>query len=190
MESVFTATIVLSGALCAGKTTLAQGLEEQIGAHVLSARTVLIQLTAARGRAQLQDAGKKIEMRTEGRWLAATAIELETPDCSLVIDAARTAAQLEALRSTFAGVTHIHLCAASGERERRYRVRRDAVDMQVSFQQASADDLERVVDNLRLHSDIAIETTNAAPEVVLDAVLAFLNRPQRAPGPRLGGRSA
>jgi adenylosuccinate synthase len=167
-------TIVLSGALCAGKTTLAHDLEAQLGARSLSARSVLIQLTAAGDRAELQEAGREVETRTGGRWLAAAAVEAESKGRPLVVDAARTAAQLQGLYTAFAGVTHIHLHAAPKERERRYGLRRDPVDAQMSFQQVSADQLERLADDLGPRSDLMIETTHATSGMVVRTAMVFL----------------
>ena len=137
--------VVLSGAVCTGKSALGERLASD-GALLVSARSALLARAGshALSRAQLHSFGVSLERDTDGRWLAdALPAPGEGARRAIVVDAAETRAQLSGLRS-WAGAApcHIHLEAARHERQRRFAARRGGRgDAEEEFAQAAAQEL-------------------------------------------------
>src|SRR4051794_32944445 len=100
------AAIVLSGPVCAGKTTLAWNLAAAIGARPLTTRVLL----AARSgesperltRRRLQQLGEQFDTREGGQWVADAALALLATDPTgglTVIDSIRTTPQAHAVHA-------------------------------------------------------------------------------------------
>jgi len=165
--------VVISGALCSGKTTLARSLVSATGSQLLAVRSIIVELTGASDRQSLQRAGEDLERTTGGRWLLHAAVRAGA-GAGIIVDSARTQAQADALRSHFSRLTHFHLHAGEAQRESRYEARTDAADSGLSFSNASANDLEQRVDRLALSADAVIDTTDLPPDkVVRIALLAM-----------------
>ena len=164
--------VVLSGRICSGKTTLADGLSEVIGASRLSTRDVLRKLAVGPvDRRTLQELGRELDVRTQGRWLAtafgeATETVTPLPNSAVVVDAVRIAAQLEALRKV-ATVFHVHLVAPAPVLEERYEElkRRRGTELELPTYSAARDDpTEAQVDTLTALADVVIDTGESDKE--------------------------
>jgi adenylosuccinate synthase len=154
--------VVISGPLCAGKTTLAVGLGEKLPAPVLKARTVIERSGGEHSRIELQVVGEELERSTGGRWLADAAVAIAAEH--LVIDSARTAAQIAALRDAADSVV-IYLTAAKAERRRRFNLRRDAVDASADFDRVLLGEPSGVP-ALAEQADLVLETDTMAMEEI------------------------
>ena len=157
--------LVLSGPLCAGKTTLS-GQLAGAGARVVSARAILTASHPGLTRQGLQEAGAEMERRTRGAWLADAVGQLDRDDPLTVVDSVRTAAQAQALHALSVESLHVHLTASLEERRQRYENRLDPVDAQQSFDTALAGELEGPISELEALADASIETDGRRPEDV------------------------
>ena len=166
--------LVMSGPVCAGKSTLAEGLERRHGARRFSSRRLLLQRLgdAGAGRLSLQAAGEALDRETQGRWLAeALRTQVQGQAGPWVVDSVRIRPQVEALRQAFgARVVHVHLTAPASVRERRYDTRRAAAGHDpegTSFARLSEDGTERGVDALAEVADLVLDTSRESAEAVL-----------------------
>jgi adenylosuccinate synthase len=166
--------LVMSGPICAGKSTLAEGLQRRYGARRLSSRQLLQQRVkdTGAGRLSLQAAGEELDRETQGRWLAESLRPLvEQPGGPLVVDSVRIRLQVEALRQVFGSrVVHVHLTAPAGLRERRYDARRAASGQDTegaSFARVGEDATERAVEGLADVADLVLDTSRLPAEAVL-----------------------
>lgn len=166
--------VVLSGAIATGKTELATGLRDTFGAVLFSTGDLLRRRVGeARAlRAAQRSEGDALDELTDGAWVAdelAKQIQLLPDDALVVVDAARRADQIEAIRKLFGPrAAHIHLTAPRPELARRYRRsgrgRREGAK---SYQDASAGLTEKQVADLKALADVAIDTERATTKDVL-----------------------
>lgn len=156
--------IVVSGQLCAGKSTVARALADEIGASVLSVRRYISALAGSGtvDRLALQALGMELETQTGGRWLAQATAAISDQGERVVVDAVRTRVQLQALQDRFADdMLHLHLCTAEAVRSRRFTVRGDEQDLGLTFAVASRPALEHSDEEyLRSAAHIVIDTTD------------------------------
>jgi adenylosuccinate synthase len=170
--------LILSGRLCAGKTSLADELATRGSATILSARAVLRGLspTPLESREALQSFGEAIEHRTAGRWLA-EAVRTHISTCSLlVVDSVRTKAQLSSVKDVAgSSAFHAHLIASEHELLRRFQ-ERTLSDLREarSFNEAMRHEIELVGDILGSCADLIIDTTRMSTAALAGLVLARL----------------
>jgi shikimate kinase len=165
--------IALAGPVCAGKTTLAHALAEHLGASVLAARKIIMEELDADDRAALQEAGRTLERRTQGRWLAEAAIRMDAEQ--LVVDAARTPAQAQGLLNVGPSTKLIYLAASEDTCRRRFFERNDPVDTGIDFDEMLAGELP-LLPELRQLADLAIETDELAAQEVAAGARHFLTQ--------------
>jgi adenylosuccinate synthase len=171
--------IVISGDLCAGKTTLATGLQANAGYATLSARQVLRDIAGHElgSRRALQDFGLATDLRTRGRWLGDAAEQRRStdPNVLLVVDSARNERQVQAVRDALKdeAVLHVHLTAERDELERRFTERTDADDAFLrSLDEARRHPIEGSDAVLEQTAGVVIDTTSLSPNEVLNCVIA------------------
>ncbi len=173
--------IVLVGPVCAGKTTLALGLSTALEAEVVSAREVIRETLPGDDRADLQASGRELERRTGGHWLSEAAARIG--DRPAIVDAARTAAQVQALVNMPRQVHTIYLAASEQSCRRRFQTRDDPADSFQSFDQLIAGELP-LRRELREMTDLVVETDGLGVKEVRDVVLRYL-----ATGGQVEGKS-
>ena len=123
--------IVLSGAVCAGKSTLARGLAADGAGVTLTTRALIARELGAEParveRGRLQEEGDRLDAESGGKWIAAAAAELLDSAATglVVVDAVRKEPQLEAL-AALSPLLHVHLSASETDLGRRYRARQRA----------------------------------------------------------------
>jgi cytidylate kinase len=161
--------MVLSGPLCAGKSTLAYGLVGE-GWHLVSAREVIAQgaQSVARDRRALQRIGDELEASRPGCWLAEAAAAGTRP---VVLDAARTRPQLLEARSVLADCLVVYLDAPLAIRRARFAQRADRADSGIAFSEVNETQLERRVGGLASLADLVVDTRAAGPRDVLEQVV-------------------
>ena len=173
-----TPSLVLSGAMFSGKTTTAGLLEEEFGFVVASARRVLRDLAGDPliSRADLQRFGGDLEQETGGAWLgnATLAIAHALSPKPVVVDSARTRAQIDSVRGVLDRVYHVHLTASYEERLRRFTVCREEVDAHGSFEESSHHPVERDVPLLGAAADLIVDSEVHSPGEVVQQVAAIL----------------
>jgi len=167
--------VVISGNVCAGKTTLAEGLVTRFSVkHVTTSQCIReLRPKVPRDRRELQKAGAALDRETKGRWVAnalAQRIDNEPRHQSLfALDCVRTAEQVSALRRQFGQrIVHVHLTADRDELSRRYLARtRTDIDELVSYEGVLADPVERAVPTLGAIADVIIDTQRCTERDVL-----------------------
>lgn len=172
--------LVLSGPVCAGKTTLADGLREHAGAEVLTTRVLIAKRAgispAGLSRRQLQELGDQLDTREGGDWVA-NAVRGHLGESALtIVDAARTPDQLTAIRP-LGRVLHAHLTAPEVILERRY-AQRISADPELELPDLAAlrrNMTEAAIERLAGAADIVIDTSTMNAKETLGCVLAALN---------------
>lgn len=170
--------ILLSGPVCAGKTTLAYGLQRRIGIRVLTTRAVLAGHAGEKpeqlDRSRLQLLGEDLDRSTGGSWIV-DAIQNLGIETAMVVDAVRTLDQVAAVRMT-ATALHVHLTAPVTNLEERYAQR---VSAQPAFEYPSFAALrenvtEASIERMASFADMAIDTALYGEQATLGRVLHLI----------------
>jgi adenylosuccinate synthase len=180
--------VALSGAICSGKSDLAERLVDRYGALRWRTHHVLLErLGEGAGRAELQALGDQLDRETSGMWVAdALARRLTSADERIVIvDAVRRREQVEGLRSAFGRrVVHIHVTAPPAVLAARYEERRQraAFAELPSYEDVRENATERDIEALGLDADVVIDTALCSPADVEVRAAAHLRLAARDPG--------
>jgi hypothetical protein len=167
--------IVFAGPLCAGKTTLAGRVAEALGVPCISARAFLLGRFGPAGRSDLQARGAELEAQTAGAWLVEAVRVVRPVAPALVLDAARTASQVDALRQLGVVTDVFYITADEDERARRFAARCDDVDVGLLFARASQGD-PPAGGELARRACATIDTTGRGTDEVLAEVWRTLER--------------
>ena len=182
--------VVVSGRVASGKSLLARSLATQFGGIRLSTRELLLPNLCDNEEATrptLQRIGAELDERTDGRWVAdrlSTSV-YKAPEPLVVIDAARTANQVEGLREAFGRqVRHVHVTATAETCEKRFEERRSNSEVAETgtYADVMSDPTEANVDTLAAMADIAIDTGRDGPNDVAVRVAAQLGLLDRSHG--------
>lgn len=164
--------IVLSGRMGSGKSTLAEAIKKAtMSTHVFKTSSVLDGNT----RREKQESGANLDARTEGDWLnqAVFKIAMISGADNLVVDAARTRAQVQKMRESVRSLFHVHLAASpSLSEERRPQEPRDATELDVDSLRAIADlvlDAEQPLENNLAR--VLARVSPLAPRRMVDVVV-------------------
>lgn len=99
--------VLVSGAICSGKSSLVDELRKRHGAEVVRTRDLILGASpkAEAGREALQRAGERLDRLTKGEWVAEAlqgvidaAQQSSTPSGIYVVDCVRTQEQVNAIR--------------------------------------------------------------------------------------------
>jgi len=172
--------ILLSGPISAGKTTLATGLADRYGAHVVKTgqlvRERFPRLRETRG--SLQRAGEELDVETQHKWVAQDVVRIVSSldeDAVVAVDAVRTAGQITAFREAFgARVVHIYLTAPLEVLGKRYKARGGPLREFADYSRARRDRTERDVGTLADIADILVNTERSSQDDVLVRAAAQL----------------
>lgn len=174
-----------------GKSRLARSLAARFGGIRLSTREILLgQLDTDEevSRAALQRVGAELDDSTNGRWVAdrLSATIYRAPEGLVIIDAVRTASQIESLRQAFGRkVRHVHVTASAGTRAERYEDRRASSEVAETgtYADVTSDPTEANVETLASMADIEIHTDRNSPDDVVIRVAAQLGLLDRSHSP-------
>jgi len=170
--------VVLSGGVGAGKSSLAEALRQSADAHVVNTRDLIIALRpdVERTRAALQQAGDSLDAEFAAAWVADGLATLDPAAELVVLDAARRAEQIDAIRSRCpdVAVTHVHLQAAAAVMAQRYGSRAREGDESLDYAGVRRNATEAGVENLAATCDLLVDTSADPPEVIAKRVLARL----------------
>ena len=173
--------IVLSGAVCAGKSTLARGLAADGAGVTLTTRALIARELGAEParveRGRLQEEGDRLDAESGGEWIAAAAAELLDSAATglVVVDAVRKEPQLEAL-AALSPLLHVHLSASETDLGRRYRARQRAAPQLEfpSLAELRVNTTEATVERLGAKADLVINTSAANAAQAQAEVLALV----------------
>jgi adenylosuccinate synthase len=170
--------ILLSGAVCAGKTTLAVGLQQARGARVLATRTLIAaqatQTAEQLGRGRLQQLGDALDCSTGGGWVADAVQSLISLDHLTVVDAVRTPDQMTAIRRAAAAL-HVHLTASDSVLKERYvqRVSTQPAFEYPTFAALRQNPTEASIERLAYRANLVIDTGLHDKQATLTRVLSL-----------------
>ena len=176
--------ILLSGPMASGKSTLAKQLVDQFGMKLFQTRKWLNARIAGEnesGRIDLQEEGEDLDQQTNGQWVKdGLQRELRSGEVegAVVLDAVRTAEQIQAVREAYGPiVTHVHVSASQDVLADRYEMRRresaTSADL-VPYTDARENQTERQVDSLKGIADVSIDTERCTQDDVLVRVASHL----------------
>ncbi|MBB6572602.1 hypothetical protein [Xanthomonas arboricola] len=172
--------LLISGAMGAGKTSVAKVLESRFIFKRVSTSGYLLRrksnLETSGVRLQLQDLGDQLDLETNYRWVlddVASPMIAEHPDISSwLLDAVRKPKQIEHFRAKFGTqIRHAHLRAPEGTLELRYNKRIDINDTPYSEaimhpNEASARSLEKI-------ADVVLDTSTFSSSTLALSILAL-----------------
>ncbi len=170
--------IAISGPVAVGKSALAEELLRRFSSHRISTRTLLLDEGCPNERDALIEAGKRLDVDTDGRWvrdgIARYVAEHEGKDVILV-DAVRTARQVAHLRETYGyRLVHVHVTAPFEVVKKRYEDRGSVADTGMTYDQVSADPTEAGVWSLDGVADRVVENHDREPASLLALAVAGL----------------
>lgn len=164
--------IILSGRLCAGKSTLARLLCEKAGANLIRSRDLLRSASGADSADALDTAAQRLEQTTDGQWLA-EAINKQLmyrppEEPTSVIDWVRTVNQVKFLRASGWAVTHVHLKASDAAVQQR------KANNGSGSSEKSRRSLSRQAQDLEAIADVVMDTDRCNANDVFARVAARL----------------
>jgi adenylosuccinate synthase len=170
-------TVLLSGRVCAGKTSLAVELGG-LGFARISTRELLLEMATpgtSPDRIELQCLGDHLDATRGGRWVAEALGARWAEGGNLVVDSIRTADQRNAIARR-SRVIHIHLWAPPGVLAARYRERRRESPSFEStpYQLISETATESRIDTLGATADVVLNTARFGREALSAAVSDLL----------------
>lgn len=170
--------LLLSGAIGAGKSSVATEMEVHSGFRKISSSGYLRaygqRLFPAEERHQLQELGDRLDRETDFQWIvkdvAVTAIEDSPYVENWLLDAVRKPRQVEHFRDRFGHrVRHIHLIAPETLLRERYVRRADAND--TSYDQAVTHPNEVAARSLESIADGVFDTSRLTPTEIAHRVM-------------------
>lgn len=170
--------VVLSGRVCAGKSTLASQLQAKAQATLVKSKELIYEHLPRTGvgRRPAQLAGQRLDRESGGRWLAEALNRRLMNDAKfdfLVVDAVRISEQVHILRQSGWAVVHVHLEASDETLARRYESRSREGELE-SYEELSKNWTERHVSGLAKLADVVIDTDRCSADDVFARVVARL----------------
>lgn len=177
--------VLVSGAICSGKSALVEQLREKHGAMVIKTKDLIIRklpkITIE--RRSLQRAGEKLDKDDGGQWVA-EALQREidansqrpTPSGLYVVDCVRIEGQVNAIRRAYGPeVFHIHVKADPKVLKQRYLDRSRADDAVLEYEALKKNRTERNIESLAELADVVVDTGRCSAASVLVRATALLN---------------
>lgn len=169
-------TIVLSGRVCAGKTSLASALEA-FGFQRVSTRSLLLALVAegtVASRTDLQRMGAHLDANLGGRWVGDAVARMHAPGKRIVVDAIRTIEQRAAL-ATLSPMVHCHLWASPEVLAHRHELRQqEAPEFEAAgYSRLCQSATEAAIDELASAADVVLNTERFTPRQLATAAAAL-----------------
>lgn len=177
--------VLVSGAICSGKSALVEQLRDKHGAKVIKTKDLILRKlprTKLERRA-LQRAGERLDKADGGQWVAEALqrhIEStssgQTPSGLYVVDSARIEGQIEAIRKAYGPeVFHVHVTAEPEVLKMRYLARARSEDAGVEYEILKSNRTERNVESLAKLADVVVDTDRCTAGAVLVRATALLD---------------
>lgn len=169
--------ILLSGQVCAGKTTLAELLKKQFGViHVKTSECIrALKPDVPSERRAMQKAGEALDRSTRGAWVLEALRRClgqdgeRESDSVIVLDCVRIRGQIDAIRRGYGNcVLHLHLVADLKTLSARYKQRRTPGFGELpSYRAVMANATERNVNKLGTLADVVISSDKCTRDDIL-----------------------
>lgn len=177
--------VLVSGAICSGKSALVELLREKHDAMVIKTKDLIIRKLPKIKieRRSLQRAGEKLDKDDGGQWVA-EALQREidansqrqTPSGLYVVDSVRIEGQVNAIRQAYGPeVFHIHVKADPKVLKQRYLDRSRAEDAGLEYEALKKNRTERNIESLAELADAVVDTGRCSAASVLVRATALLN---------------
>jgi adenylosuccinate synthase len=138
--------IAVSGPVAVGKSVLVNEFVNRFRTCRVSTRQILIERGIPNDRGALIEAGKRLDLETDGSWIREGLrpyLERETDKQIILIDTVRTERQIRRLRETLGyRFIHVHITAPFQVVKERYESRDAAADQSKSYGEVYADPTE------------------------------------------------
>jgi adenylosuccinate synthase len=188
--------IAISGPVAVGKSVLADQFIERFRTFRLSTRQILIDRDVENDRGALIEAGKNLDLETDGAWVrdgVLPYLEREKAKQIILIDAVRTGRQVHHLREKLGNrFVHVHVTAPFQIVKDRYESRDAAADQSKSYDEVRADSTERGVWLLDRIADRVVVNHRCDPKSLLARATAGLRlfppAPERLVDVYVGGQ--
>lgn len=177
--------VLVSGAICAGKSTLVEELRRRHGAEIVRTRDLIMEAAprAKEEREALQRAGESLDRSTKGEWVAEALQRVidgaqlsSTPSGIYVVDCVRIQEQVNAIRKAHGSeVFHIHLTADAEVLRRRYAERNSVEDAGTAYDALKRSRTERGIEKLAKTADVVVDTDRCSAGGVLVRATALLD---------------
>lgn len=177
--------VLVSGAICSGKSSLVDELRKRHGAEVVRTRDLILGASpkAEAGREALQRAGERLDRLTKGEWVAEAlqgvidaAQQSSTPSGIYVVDCVRTQEQVNAIRKAHGSeVFHIHLTANPDVLRQRYVERNKVDDAGTTYDALKRSRTEKGIEKLAKTADVVVSTDRCSAGGVLVRATALLD---------------
>ncbi|WP_420382229.1 adenylosuccinate synthetase [Novosphingobium sp.] len=177
--------VLVSGAICSGKSALVELLRENHSARVIKTKDLIIRKVpkVEIERRSLQRAGEKLDKNDGGQWVAeALQRELDadprhkTPRGLYVVDCVRIEGQVNAIRLAHGPeVFHIHVKADPEVLKQRFLARSRADDAGLEYDSLKKNKTERNIESLAEIADVVVDTGRCSSASVLVRATALLN---------------
>jgi len=168
--------IVLCGPACAGKSTLARHVAGHLRATLVTARGAIEEAvgTGQLTRDELIREGAALEARRPGSWLAEAVAHSAPSQRPVVVDSARTRAQLQALDRCFRVLLRVFVWAPEAVREERYAARAANEPTEGAFSRVSQNPIEQEAAQLADDCDLVLDTADRGPDLSAQEILSSL----------------
>lgn len=178
--------VLLSGRVCAGKSSLARLLAKNFSFTHIKTQKYLQDYNPSvdESRHSLQELGQRLDKKTGGAWVVTGLIKdmgssRSEEGAHFVIDAVRIREQIEKIRRAFGSrVVHVHLEAPPADLAERYgkrsRRKRNPIKEFPSYEYVGRNRTEKQVDTLRALADVVVDTKRCTRYDVLTRVACHL----------------
>lgn len=173
--------VLLSGAVTAGKSSLAAALVAHHGFRKISTSGYLTEMAAAQGlenrREILQSLGDRLDDETDYSWpinVAQRLIDDGQHDGPWLLDAVRMDRQVHHFRAAFGPVLHVHVTAHEEVLRSRYLVRqglKDRRDTQGTYDELVKHPNEVSSRALQFIADLVFDSNSKSAAAMADAVV-------------------
>ena len=184
--------LLLSGPICAGKSSIAKKLSDKYNAHIFKTNRLLESYLHKKNksitRSILQKEGESLDEKTNGKWVSDALFEKlnveEITEGIIIVDSIRIIGQAHEIRKAFGGtrsettVYHLHLTSENRSvLERRYKRRsaKSKISELKNYADLSESKTEKEIDYLSNYADILIKTDRVSENDVFERVCAHLN---------------
>jgi len=175
--------VLLSGPICAGKSTVGSALVTDHGFRAIRSSEYLRKVAAEHGlaadRRSLQTIGDERDGATGYRWLidevARPAIERMPQQGRWLLDSVRKGRQVELFKAAFPRVLHVHIIAPESDLQRRFeeRARVGKVTEAISYAEAIAHPNEISARSLSNIADLVLKNDPGNVTAILHRVCAL-----------------